>query len=349
MTIKSVEVNNFTVFESIKCGFSQGINLFIGENGTGKTHLLKILYAMTRTSKYNKTFMGENRYKGTPVTISNNFDHAILPLFIASVEGLAINLVRSQASDDESAMVKIETGEEMFTSYVAGLGYVMAVNPSDKAGGIFEHEALFIPAKDMLSHSGLENDYSKRILPFDLTLINILEDLKVSRLREQTEISKALTNKISDVVGGKVLYRDGGYFIDKGTGQTNISLEAEGFKKLSVLYRALDTGYLQPGSILFWDEPEANLNPKLIPIVVDILLELTRHSVQVFLATHDYNLMKYISIKKQPADQVRFHGLYKTDDGSVACDSQPDYELLAHNPIVEASIRLLEDKYNGGL
>ena len=45
MILKSIKLENFTVFENIICDFSPGINIFIGENGTGKTHLLKILYA----------------------------------------------------------------------------------------------------------------------------------------------------------------------------------------------------------------------------------------------------------------------------------------------------------------
>jgi len=39
--IKKLEVNNFTVFDNIIMEFGGGIDVFIGENGTGKTHLLK--------------------------------------------------------------------------------------------------------------------------------------------------------------------------------------------------------------------------------------------------------------------------------------------------------------------
>ena len=200
----------------------------------------------------------------------------------------------------------------------------------------------------MLSHSGLENDYAKRVLPFDKTQIDILNDLKISRLREQTEHSKSLKNKLSSIFGGKVLYRDGGYFIEKDNCLVNIALEAEGYKKLAVIYRALDTGYLQPGSIMFWDEPEANLNPKLIPIVVDVLMELARNGVQIFLATHEYNLMKYFNVKKKADDQVTFISLYKTVNG-VSSETEDDYNLLEHNPIVEANIKLLEDDIEGVL
>lgn len=45
MKIRHLELENVTVFDKIEIAFDEGINIFIGENGTGKTHILKILYA----------------------------------------------------------------------------------------------------------------------------------------------------------------------------------------------------------------------------------------------------------------------------------------------------------------
>ena len=41
MIIKKIKLENYTVFENQQIEFSPGINVFIGENGTGKTHLFK--------------------------------------------------------------------------------------------------------------------------------------------------------------------------------------------------------------------------------------------------------------------------------------------------------------------
>ncbi|MGV8984286.1 AAA family ATPase, partial [Clostridium sp.] len=38
MSIAKVYLENFTVFEEEEIAFSNGINVIIGENGTGKTH-----------------------------------------------------------------------------------------------------------------------------------------------------------------------------------------------------------------------------------------------------------------------------------------------------------------------
>ena len=40
MKIKRIKFQNYTVFEDQQMEFSPGINVIIGENGTGKTHLI---------------------------------------------------------------------------------------------------------------------------------------------------------------------------------------------------------------------------------------------------------------------------------------------------------------------
>ena len=49
MQITQIKLENYTVFDSFKFYFDSGINVFIGENGTGKTHLMKLLYAATQS------------------------------------------------------------------------------------------------------------------------------------------------------------------------------------------------------------------------------------------------------------------------------------------------------------
>ena len=47
MPISRLELTDFTVFKTAQFTFSPGINVLIGENGTGKSHVLKALYATT--------------------------------------------------------------------------------------------------------------------------------------------------------------------------------------------------------------------------------------------------------------------------------------------------------------
>ena len=49
MYVENVRINNFTVFKDCYTDFSKGVNIFIGENGTGKTHLLKAIYCLNES------------------------------------------------------------------------------------------------------------------------------------------------------------------------------------------------------------------------------------------------------------------------------------------------------------
>ena len=56
MKIRHLELENVTVFDKIEIAFDEGINIFIGENGTGKTHILKILYAACQAADPKTSF-----------------------------------------------------------------------------------------------------------------------------------------------------------------------------------------------------------------------------------------------------------------------------------------------------
>lgn len=96
---------------------------------------------------------------------------------------------------------------------------------------------------------------------------------------------------------------------------------------------------------LLWDEPEANLNPEMYPVVADVLLELQRNGVQIFTATHSYNFSKYLEIRRMKKEQVIYHNLYKADDGIVCAKSADRMEELEKNPIMEADSKLLDEVY----
>lgn len=56
MTLKRVKLERFTAFKELGLEFSPGINVFVGDNGTGKTHLLKVCYAACDVSKTGASF-----------------------------------------------------------------------------------------------------------------------------------------------------------------------------------------------------------------------------------------------------------------------------------------------------
>lgn len=43
--LKTLHLQNFTVFSEETFHFGENVNVIVGENGTGKSHLLKAIYA----------------------------------------------------------------------------------------------------------------------------------------------------------------------------------------------------------------------------------------------------------------------------------------------------------------
>ncbi len=52
MIVKNIELNNFRSYSNIKVDFSSGINLFHGENGTGKTNILEAIYYLAMLKSF---------------------------------------------------------------------------------------------------------------------------------------------------------------------------------------------------------------------------------------------------------------------------------------------------------
>ena len=126
------------------------------------------------------------------------------------------------------------------------------------------------------------------------------------------------------------------FFLRNKQGNIEFSLVAEGIRKLALLWRLIQNGTLRPGSLLLWDEPETNLNPKLFRTVIDVLLKLQRNGVQIMLATHDYVILKEFDLHMAEDDKVAFHSLYRdSESGEIACRTTDEYLDIEPNAIGE--------------
>ncbi len=133
------------------------------------------------------------------------------------------------------------------------------------------------------------------------------------------------------------MIKDEEFFLRSRQGNLEFTLLAEGMRKLGLLWLLIQNGTLLTGSVLFWDEPETNLNPKLFGPLIEILLELQRMGVQIFLATHDYVILKELDLRKKKQDKLTFHSLYrKPESGEIACHTGDTYLDIHPNTVAEA-------------
>ena len=120
-------------------------------------------------------------------------------------------------------------------------------------------------------------------------------------------------------MGGTIeLDKGGRFYLRLPSGKMEMHLVAEGLRKLAMIARLIATGSLLDKGCLFWDEPEANLNPKIVKQVANTIVSLAQNGIQVFVATHSLFLMREIHIllrQSGPAPDVRFFGFHVEDDG----------------------------------
>lgn len=88
---------------------------------------------------------------------------------------------------------------------------------------------------------------------------------------------------------------------------------------------------------MFWDEPEANLNPQSITVVVNFLRILAGSGVQIFIATHDYLLTQELSLLAEYRNvPVKFFSLYKPDkQAGVMVETGQSLAEIENNPILQ--------------
>lgn len=74
-----------------------------------------------------------------------------------------------------------------------------------------------------------------------------------------------------------------------------------------------------------------------------MLLDLQADGVQIFIATHDYFLAKYLDARRTKKHDIMYHSLYKVDD-DMRHESNTDFALLEHNSILKQFIDLYKEE-----
>jgi predicted ATP-dependent endonuclease of OLD family len=318
--LSKVEVENFTAFKKLSIDLSPGVNVFIGTNGTGKTHLLKLLYtACSVTEGEQALFAAKLRDVFKPY------------------ESRLGRLVRRQTT---SATAKLAIWRD--ADHKIGASFS---NHTDKAESVktsgesrwkdTKTVAAYIPVKEMLAHApGFSSLYKKREIAFEETYADIIDLAYLPKLKGQPDKARnRLLKTLEQAIQGKVIVKGEHFFLRNKQGELEFSLLAEGMRKLALIWLLIQNGVLLKGSVLFWDEPESNLNPSLMKEVVTLMLELQRMGVQMFLATHNYVVLKEFDLQKAKADKLRFHSLYRAADDAVTATSVDNYLDIHPNAI----------------
>lgn len=333
MPLTKIELNNITVFDQMTIPFCAGINVLIGENGLGKTHIMKLLYAACQASKKDMSF-----------------PHKTVLVFRPDQNNIR-RLVNRAKDKGNTAKVKIfsndaNIGMTFSTRTTRWNAEVTGENNWEKQ--MADLSSAFIPAKEILSNAwNLEAAVKMENVEFDDTYLDIIAAAKIdiSRGKDSNERKKYL-DLLQKISTGKVTVSEERFYLKPGNqAKLEFNLVAEGLRKIALLWQLIKNGTMTEGSVLFWDEPEANINPKYIPAIVDMLLLLQKEGVQIFISTHDYFMAKYFDVCRKENDEMLFHSLYKdAQTKRIELEQNRSFGKLEHNMIMDTFMALYHEE-----
>ena len=319
MALTRIELKRFTAFAELTLHFSPGINVLVGANGTGKTHIMKACYAACDITKTDESF-----------------PEKLFRVFLPSY-GVLGRLVKRQVGRSKGS-VSIATDDRRLTASFSTLVRQpqSATVVGARSWASQDIESVYIPVKEMLSNApGFRSLYSQREIHFEEIYADIVARASLPALRGSMDRErKRLMTILRKAIDGRVTVKNDEFFLSNRQGNLEFTLLAEGVRKLALLWLLIQNGTLRNGSVMFWDEPETNLNPKMLGTVMNILVELQRSGVQVFLATHDYVVLKELDLRTKEEDEVLYHALYRDDD-QIECNTTSDYLSIHPNAIAD--------------
>jgi len=315
--LKRLTIKNFTVFSEANLEFAAGINVVVGENGTGKSHLLKAMYAViaagcdpksATTTQPTQSHL-QKAYADKLVKVLRPDNLGRLARRKQGRERCEINLMFSQAEDNTALSLSTASKSEV----------VIETLPQQWQN----KSPVFLPTKELLTlcpwFIGLYDNYH---LKFEETWRDTCSLLLAPQLKGAREKQvAAMLKPLEQAMGGKVIVDElGNFYLQvKGEGKLEMPLVAEGLRKFAMLAHLISTGTLLEHGYLFWDEPETTLNPKLIKVLAGVILELANNGIQVFIATHSLFLLRELEILAGSKDYAtvnkRFFGLQQKEEG----------------------------------
>ena len=325
--LKQLKIENFTVFAKADFEFSPGLNVIVGENGTGKSHVLKLAYAILAANDQERK--KPNIQAPTKTSLQKLYANKLMGVMKAENLG---NLVAKKTNG--KCTVEYDFDDERMNcvfgfSRQSKSNVEIDVLPTKWYDSI--RPPVFFPPRELMTlYPGFVSVYESYILEYEETYRDTcvllgrpvklaiakplnLEFNSPARIKETIDI-------LESILDGRVELSSNGrfYLIKKDGEKTEMFLVAEGHRKIAMLAQLLVNGSLGFGGYLFWDEPEANLNPRIIKKIAKVIMQLASRGIQVFIATHSLFLLRELEVlqaaEKKPVPQ-RYFALKQTAEG----------------------------------
>lgn len=338
MNVKKLTLNNFMLFENAEIDWAKNINVICGENSTGKTTLLKILYSVLKPlSKGNKESINKEMEEQL-------FVNKLQGVFRPDEMKIGRLVSRKQGSNRTNFEVLLDKSQKISIGF--GNRQENHADIKVEVSKLSEkYDAIYIPTKEMISttehFASLYEDYHIDFEEMYYDLAKLLDRplSKGPKTNEQNEVLKSF----EEIMKGQIVQRDRKFYLKvPGEGEFEMGLLSDGYRKLAMIVYLILSGSMNKNTILFWDEPETNMNPKMIRPIVQALVALAKMGVQIFVTTHDYFVQQefnmltvYPELNPEQLD-IRFMSLYRdAETNTVKYELEKTASDLKHNAIMQ--------------
>ena len=321
--LQQLTLTNFTCFAEATIRLGRHLNVIVGENGLGKTHLLKVAYSITALSAEE----GRQPGAGTPTKTLLQQRCAEKLINVFRPESLG-RLARRQPGRQRCEVRLAYQDHALDIVFDFATNSKKEVNIQQTPSAWVPTAPVYLPTRELLTiFPNFVSVYEGHYLELEETWRDLALLLGAPAQRGPREQRiRALLQPLEQAMGGTIeLDKNGRFYLRNANGRMEMPLVAEGLRKLGMLARLIATGALLDKGYLFWDEPEANLNPRLIRQVARTIVEIAASGIQVILATHSLFLLREIEFlmvnRRRPLD-TRFFGLHAGDNGVEVLQGQ---------------------------
>ena len=313
--IAKLRAQSFGPFEEIQVNLAPGLNVIVGDNATGKSQLLKLLYSGTSVLTHADSL--------TKSEISGAMAGKLMGVFRPQALGRLSR--RARGTTTTSVEMKFDQIGDPFRFGFSSRSRSEA-QIAEVPNKPLQDEPVFLPSHELLSlGASFTALYNTRETPFEETWRDTVDLLLRPALRgpRGLEANSVMTPFSELLDGGRVAEQNGQFILQQPeVGNLEASLLAEGHRKLAMVMRLISNGVLLAGGYLFWDEPEANLNPRSQRAVSQALLTLAQQGSQIFVTTHSMFLLRELVMSDLEVP-IRYIGLSRDQSSDLASPGAP--------------------------
>ena len=133
----------------------------------------------------------------------------------------------------------------------------------------------------------------------------------------RAELSKEYTGEVAfpeilewigGVVGGRIVISNAGQLrFSDGNGLYPLQTTATGIANIGMIGLLIERKLISEQTVLFIDEPECNLHTAWQVVMAELLMKLSRSGVQVVIATHSTEILKYVANCSEHDPEIADH------------------------------------------